>query len=88
MDARAQIKMFLPFCGGVGVQLCVEAVQSVLTGYQKLRLGRFGRKADVQRGGADLQHQQLTGGTNDTEIQCTLNTSSFVKNIYLKRVSL
>lgn len=55
--------MPLPLGGVVGTQLCVEAVQTVLTGGQQVCFGGSGGKADVQRRGADLQYQQLTGGT-------------------------
>lgn len=54
----------LPLCGVVCAEYCVVAVQAVLTGSQKVGAGRRGGEADVQRGGAALQHKQLTGGTN------------------------
>lgn len=63
--------MPLPLCGVVGAQLCVVAVQAVLAGSQEVGAGGGGREADVQRGGADLQHQQLTGGTKKAEIFST-----------------
>lgn len=43
-------------------------MQAVLTGSQEVRAGGSGGEADVQRRGADLQHQQLTGGTDREEI--------------------
>lgn len=61
----------LPLCGGAGAELRVVAVQAVLTGGQKVCTGGAGREADVQRGGAELQRQQLTAGTNRAEILST-----------------
>lgn len=56
--------MTLPLCGAVGAELCVVAVQSVFTGRQQVGARGSRGEADVQRGGTDLQHQQLAGGTN------------------------
>lgn len=68
MQAYAHALDGLPLCGVVGAELCVVAVQAVLGGSQKVRTWGCWGKANVQRGSAHLQHQQLTGRTDRTEI--------------------
>lgn len=49
--------MHTPLC--VASQLCVVAVQAVVTGRQQVRPRSAEGKAEMQRCGAALQHQQL-----------------------------